>query len=418
MRKSKEKALGESVARELEVRPLAQVNEYYIDIANKFKTTKYAVLIFLVVFVLCMISIFRSDITLENCKYLIRFFSTAVSHTGEYEPIYYDTSGVVDVELFNGNLVTIKNDGVDFYDMKGNNTESHDISQVSPTVVSVGKHMIVYDLGGKGFELFNNFSKLAGETYEYPISNAAISNEGMYAVVTKSLDYQSIVYLYDHNYNLITKISKDKYITDIKINSQGNKVLIISAYTDNGVYKSEIMSYVPYTDKVQSNYELDGEFAVMCGFHSNGSYTVLTDSALLFFDKNDELVSKFKLGTIVPNNCLILDDGVVLDYNRNIVGSECELKVFDTDGSERFTSVIEDKILDTAAYTEDLYLLLDSKVSRVDWETGEITTCNIDSGATGIYIYDKEQVVIGYSNMARAYGTAELFDSVIKEEKS
>ena len=77
MKKTNVRDVDMNYTRELEVRPEAQVNEYYIDIANKFKTAKFIIIILLVVFMLFMISVFRSDVTLENCKYLIRFFSSA-----------------------------------------------------------------------------------------------------------------------------------------------------------------------------------------------------------------------------------------------------------------------------------------------------------------------------------------------------
>lgn len=417
MKKIKIKALAKKQTAELEVNPAIPVNEYYIDIANKFKTAKYAILIFLVAFILCMITIFRNDITLENCKYLIRFFSSGASvYQSSYEPIYYDTAGVIDIKLFNSNLVTIKNDGVDFYDMKGNNTESYNINYVDPTVVTKGKHLLVYDLGGNSFELFNNFSRLAGETYNYPISCAAVSNNGMYAVVTKSLDYQSVVHLYDHNYNLITEISKNKYITDIKINSKGTKLLLTCAYVEDGQFISEVVSYVPYTEKEAGNHIIENSFAVVCGFHANGGYSILTDSSLLFFNENDKKISEFELGNIVPNDCLILDDCVVLSYNKNIVGSQSEIMIFSPEGEKLHTIPVEDKILDSACFDEDLYLLLDNKIAYINTENGKTKSCEIEAGANGIYICDKEELVIGYSNMARAHIIEELF-STEKEEK-
>ena len=229
MKKAKIRDIDTGRTPELEVHPEASVNEYYIDIANKFKTAKFIVIILLVVFMLFMISVFRSDVTLENFKYLVRFFSSANTvYSGGYENIYYDTTGVMDVDVFNGDLVTVKSDSVDLYDMNGSNVASYEINQVSPTVVSRGKYMLVYDLGGNNAQLFNNFSQLTAQTYDYPISCAAVSGEGMHAVVTKSLDYQSVIHLYDHNFNLISKIYKDKYITDIRIDSSGKKLVCTS----------------------------------------------------------------------------------------------------------------------------------------------------------------------------------------------
>lgn len=399
--------------RELEVTPQAPVNEYYIDIANKFKTAKFISVIVLVVFILFMISVFRSDVTLENFKYLVRFFSSANTvYSGDYENIYYDTAGVVDVGMFNEDFVTVKNNAIDLYNMNGSNVASYDINQVTPTVVTAGKYMLVYDLGGNSFELFNNFSQLTTQTYDYPISCAAVSAEGMYAVVTSSLDYRSVIYLYDHNFKLTSKIYKDKYITDLKIDADGKKLLCVSVVvTENGGFTSEIMTYEPYTDKEESAKTVDGSFAARCGFFSDGGYGVLTDKALLFYDKGNNQISDYPLGSIVPTDCLILDDYVVLCYNENIVGSQSHVLIFKPDGSMVTDTAVDGKILDIASYMEHLYILTDGKLNSINMMTGEQLSAALEGAVTGVYVSNKNSVVIGFSNMAKAYKTAELFSA-------
>ncbi|MBQ4601612.1 MAG: hypothetical protein IJB24_02015 [Clostridia bacterium] len=410
MKKAKIRDIDLGRTPELEVHPEAPVNEYYIDIANKFKTAKFIVIILLVVFMLFMISVFRSDVTLENFKYLVRFFSSANTvYSGGYENIYYDTTGVMDVDVFNGDLVTVKNDSVDLYDMNGSNVASYDISQITPTVVSRGKYMLVYDLGGNNAQLFNNFSQLTAQTYDYPISCAAVSGEGMHAVVTKSLDYQSVIHLYDHNFNLISKIYKDKYITDIRIDSSGKKLVCTSVLAEGGRYTSEVMTYEPYTDKEESKLALPGSFAVRCGFFSDGGYAALADTALLFFDKDNNQTESYPLTGIVPTDCLILDDYAVLCYNENIVGSQSRVLVFSTKGEILMDTTVDDKILDTASYMENLYILTDGKITSLNMQTGEQLSAKVEGSATGVYMCDKNSIVIDYSNMAKALKTAEIF---------
>ena len=417
MRKNRTKDIEISSPAELEVTPAVQVNEYYIDISNKFKTAKFITLITLIVFVLLMISVFRSDITLENCRYLVRFFSSANTvYSEDYDNIYYDTAGVVSLEMFNEDLVAVKNDSIELYDMNGNNVASYDINQNTPTVVTNGKYMLVYDLGGNRFKLFNNFSMLTEGSYDYPISMGTVSPDGMYAIVTKSLDYQSVIYLYDHNFNLISKIYKDKYITDLKITSDGDRLLCISAYAENGSFISEVMTYAPYTDSQESTTVLNDTFALSCGFFSDGGYSVLSDSALLFYNSSNEKAGEFKLGNIVPTNCLILDDYVVLCYSENIVGSHSRVMVFDTDGGVLVDTTVDDKILDACAFMEELYILTDSKVTCINTETGEQLDCKVEKSAVSIFASDTGSVVIGYSNKAKAYKTGDLFDPYSEDE--
>lgn len=417
MKRNKQTEMSEDLVPELEVHPLNAVNEYYIDISNKFKTAKYAVIIILVLFVLCMISIFRNDITLENFKYLGRALtSESITYSEGYSDIYYDTAGVIDIKLFNGNLATIRTDGIEYYDMNGNNTESLELNQSNPIAVIEGKHMLVYDLGGYSYGLYNNFSKLTGESYDYPISCAAVSEEGMYAVVTKSLNYQSIIHLYDHNFNLITKIYRDKYITDIRIADDGDKLLFTSVYSSGGRFITQIESYVPYTDSEAGQYTADNSYAVTCNFFDNGNYSVLTDRALLFFDTKDTLIGEFPLGNIVPNQCFALDDHIVLAYNKNIVGSATELTVFSSKGETLYNTAVESKILDYTSNENKLYLLLDSVIVCADLPSNTLTTAVLEDQASEIFCSEEDSLVVRYSNMARVYKLSELFKSENTEE--
>lgn len=410
MRKNTSTDLEQQYTRELEVRPRVEANEYYLDIANKFKTAKFIVLIFLIVFILSMISVFRSDITLENCRYLVRFFSSgSTSYQGGYDAIYYDTEGVVSVDMFNSDLVTLKNSAIDLYNVSGSNTVSYKINYVSPTLVTEGKYMLAYDLGGKRFDIFNNFSQLSGDDFEYPITGAAVSREGKYAVVTKSLEYKSVIYLYDHNFKIISKIFKDKYTSDLKINAPGDKLLLLSFIANNGTFSSEIMTCSPYSSEANSTISLDGEYALSCGFFANGGFGVLSDRALSFYDSGDNKISEFQLGNIVPTKCLFLDNYVVLTYNKNIVGSQSEILVFAPDGSKITEATANDKILSAASFAEDLYLLLDNGVFYLNMSNGETLTAKTEDNANGIFVYDKNNIVISYSNMAKTYKVSDLF---------
>lgn len=417
MKKNNITDITEMHTRELEVTPSAPVNEYYIDVANKFRTAKFIAVIILVVFILLMISAFRGDITLENCKYLVRFFTSAHTvYSGDYDDIYYDTAGVVSVNMFNEDLAAVKNDSIELYDLNGNNVASYELNQTTPTVVTAGKYMLVYDMGSNGFKLFNNFSQLTSQTYDYPISVGTVSPEGMYAIVTKSLDYQSVIHLYDHNFNLISKVYKDKYITDIKISDGGDKLLCTSVYAENGGFVSEIMTYAPYTEDPESTVTLNGSYAAKCGFFSQGGYSVLTDSALLFFDSSNKQISKYELGSNVPTDVLMLDDHTVLCYSENIVGSHSRVLIFDRKGEIQVNTAVEDKILCASAFLDELYILTDGRATRLDMNTGEMLNADIENSPVSIFTPDANTMVICYSHNAKAYKTGEIFKQYITEE--
>jgi len=392
-------------------RPKAEPNEYYIDLSRHIKITKMLLILFLVIFLLGMITIFRHDITLENYQYMIRIFTSSGGndYAGDYQPIYFDANGTTRLGMFNGDLAVVKRDGVNFYSMSGSNTMNQPVSYSNPALITNGKYMLTYDIGGYSFDLFNNFSRLAGETFDYPISAAAVSREGMYAVVTKSLEYQSQVNLYDHNFTLLTRILKDKYVMGVGISDDGTEILVMSVYSENGRYSTEIMTLEPYSNTAKSTYTRVDSMAILGGYHTDGSYTVLSSDALLFFDGDDALINEFPISAITPTKCIVSDDCTILAYNENIVGSTTDVIVFSNDGDQKDTLELDDKLIDVDCEGDMIYMLCNNDLVRLDLSDPEPQKCRLEGGGSSVFIADAETVLISYSNKVQPYSTKSLF---------
>ena len=318
--------------------------------------------------------------------------------------------------MFNGDLAVVKRDGVNFYGMSGSNTMNQPVSYSNPALITNGKYMLTYDIGGYSFDLFNNFSRLAGETFDYPISTAAVSREGMYAVVTKSLEYQSQVNLYDHNFTLLTRILKDKYVMNVGISDDGSEILVMSVYSENGKYSTEIMTLEPYSNTAKSTYNRVDSMAVLGGYHADGSYSVLCSDALLFFDKNDTLVNEFPITAITPTKCIVSSDCTILAYNENIVGSTTDIIVFSNDGEQITTLELDDKLIDVDCLGDVIYMLCNNNLVRLDLNDSKPQKCRLEGGGSSVFIADPETVLISYSNKVQPYSTESLFADDKEEE--
>ncbi len=399
-------------------RPKAEPNEYYIDLSRHIKIAKMLLILFLIIFLLGMITIFRHDITLENYQYMIRIFTSSGTsdYAGDYQPIYFDSNGTTRLGMFNGDLAVVKRDGVNFYSMGGSTTMEQSVSYSNPALITSGKYMLTYDIGGYSFDLFNNFSRLAGETFDYPISTAAVSREGMYAVVTKSLEYQSQVNLYDHNFTLLTRILKDKYVMGVGISDDASEILVMSVYSENGIYNTEIMTLEPYSNTAKSTYTRAGSMAILGGYHSDGSYTVLCSDALLFFDKDDNLVEEYPIGVITPTKCIVSDGCTILAYNENIVGSTTEIILFSTDGSQITTLELDDKLIDIDCASNDVYMLCNDDLIHLDINDLKTKKSSLEGGGSAVFIADNDTVLVSYSNKVQPYSVESLFGDAESEK--
>ena len=231
----------------------------------------------------------------------------------------------------------------------------------------------------------------------------------MYAVVTKSLEYQSEVNLYDHNFTLLTRILKDKYVMGVGISDDASEILVMSVYSENGSYSTEIMTLEPYSNTAKSTVTRAGSMAILGGYHADGSYTVLCSDALLFFDKDDNLIEEFSLGAITPTKCIISDNCTILAYNENIVGSATKVMVFVPEGEEMTSLVLEEKLIDVACENNTAYMLCNEKLIKLDIKSQKTEIGSIEGGGSAVFAADSSTVLVSYSNKVQPYSAENLF---------
>ncbi|MBQ7500127.1 MAG: hypothetical protein IJT91_04465 [Clostridia bacterium] len=392
--------------------PETEPNEEYLGLSSSFRAAKYITLIFLIVFLVAMTSIFRRDITAENFKYLVRYMNTtALEYSGDYRTIYYDPNDTTDIALFNNDIAVLKNNSVALFDLRGNNTFNYTLNYTDSMMVSAGKYILVYDMTAGRYDILNNFTSLHSESFEYPITAAAIASNGTYAVVTRDIQFRSVIKIYDSHFRLITNIYKDKYVMDIRINETGDELLIISVYAESGNIETEVMTYSPYSENANNTFTIDGSMGISGGYHKDGSYTVLCDSGIVFFNKKGKNISQFDFGQTVPTKGLHTENYTIFTHDRNVVGEASVITFFDPTGKEKAATVIAEKIVDMKYHDGYLYVLSENRLYRYSPENDELTYCDIESGGTRLFAYDRNTALIAYTGKIKVYSLSEMFST-------
>ena len=163
------------------------INPYFIVISNRFKTAKYITACILVVYLLAAVVLFRDEITVENLRYLFKDIEMGEnSITESSDIIKYDADIQVQLATYKGDLVVAGSSYFYLCDLQGNKRLSENSTFSNPIVLTGDKYLLVYGLSEHTYTLYNAFAQLHTATTEYPISCAALSNKGMYAIVTRT----------------------------------------------------------------------------------------------------------------------------------------------------------------------------------------------------------------------------------------
>lgn len=385
-------------------------NPYYIGIARRFKLAKYITVIFLVLYLLFMIAFFRDEITIENFRYFIKYLDTSSpEYTKETRTIYYDPSTTLRLGVFKGDLAVISGSSANLYNMIGSKILSYDLNYPLPILVSSKKYMLIYSQGGYSYTINNAFSKLHSETYQFPITGAAVSDNGMYALISKTMEYRSVAYIYDKNFNLISQIMKDKLIMGIAFTPDENEILIMSIFNNNGDFATEILTLNPYSDTPKVLLSLDGTYGINAGYHSDKSFTVICDSKILFYNNSGELTGSYNYTNSSIAAYQIADDYTAMVFHENIVGNNNEVILFDTSGKIIFQETFYGHVSSVTLKSTHAYIVFSDNIAEIDIAAKTSKTAGIEMGCINGMLKDDDSIIVCYSQHANTFTLTELF---------
>ena len=135
--------------------------KYYQKAALAVKITRYIATFLFIVFVLSCIFIFRSDITVENIQYLMKYAdfydNTEVPDSAE---ISVNADSESHVFMLRDNLAVVSRSGIGLYEFSGKKLFNYSLAYSDPGVSSDGRDILVYDITGNEISIFNSFSRV------------------------------------------------------------------------------------------------------------------------------------------------------------------------------------------------------------------------------------------------------------------
>ncbi len=399
------------------VRHAPDINEYYRSAAVKFRAAKYMTLIALVAFLIFSFTFMRKDITLENLRYLLKFISFTNTETSITAPkINYASGDPNRLDLFVGDLVTLTNDGYALYDSRGNQIMSEDISYKSPVLKLSDRFALCYDLGGSSFSVLNTFAKLYDGTTDYPITDAAVADDGTFAVASSTREYRTLVTLYDDDFKPINRVLKNDHLMGVEMKPDGSEVAIMTSGTENGAFYTRIELIEPGKDRARRSCEIDG-LGYMLYYTSDG-FAVVTDEALCFLDGELNLLAASKHGsTPVMTECS--SKYVIRVLSDGIIGNSYFCEIFDLSGKLVYSGGFEGKLSAIASDDsgEYIFILAGDRVIRINLYNKKIGSIAVEQDAIDILPQDADSFLLAKRNYALTY-ELENFDEQYYERPS
>ncbi|MBR6917828.1 MAG: hypothetical protein IKN38_06550 [Clostridia bacterium] len=347
-------------------------SEYYAKIAKRYKVLKFVSLGILLIYLLGMLVLYRSQITYDNLMYLMKDLDTDIDAAGTvFEDIKYDESSKLSAAMYKGYFAAATTGSLTLYNTTGNAEREFPISMENPKVLSGDKYLMVYDVGGNTYSLYTSLLCVLSKQTEYTLQGAALSENGCSAIITRARENRYSVNFYDENFKEVSKIYKDKYVMDAALSNDGKRYAVVSCEVFGTDVTCEVMSGRCDSESAATT-TIDGAMPLECSFFSDGSFCVVCDSAVTFFSKDGAEVARRALNGHGVSGISFTGNSVMIVESRNIVDSRSTATVFDSTGVEIASETLEAKIASSALGNSAMFFAYDGKIHKISFDRTKI----------------------------------------------
>jgi len=355
-----------------QITPEMPQNPHYEAISARLGILQ--VLLYFTLFAFVILSFISNTelITYRNFYYFFKDLNNSFESisTEQVDSVTYATASEQSFALYRNGLAVAGNTSVTVFSETGRQTLSQTVAYKSPVAEGAGKYLLVYELGGTQYSLYNSETQLFTGKSDYPIKGAAVSDSGMYAIVSSSEKYTSVVSLYNSNFSLINRYNKNGYVMDVDINAGGEQIAILTSVQRDGLFHTDLMLHQPGTDGEGTTVSIGNALALQCAYTkaegvgvlcSNGYSYVRDGASSVFFAFDEKSILTADLGR----------DGTVICLRNDAVSNQNDLVVFDENGSLLYQNASSVPVRRVAKCQGSVFLLHDSGVTRLSLSTGE-----------------------------------------------
>lgn len=375
-------------------------NEKFLSVAAALSKAKWITALILLFAVLSSVIFAGDELTVYNLQYLMKHFDVnSEGNSDNFATLKYESDASYSFAYYKDDFVIINSTNIDYYDMRGNSVMSDTLSMSDPTAISTEKYLYVYDQGNVSYSVYDSFFNVHSDVLQYPIRDFATCDEGSYAIVTRSLEYRGVVYFYDKNFKLKNEIYKDKLIFDVALSSDGSRIAVLSAETnERGEFYTEVQSLAQGSEEPEFTKTIEDCFPVGVGYFANGNLGVVCQDRLIVFGSGGGIIGEYKFVERTPTSCSFNGDVVTVSFGETVIGVNSRLLVFDAAATLKTETVIDGQVKKILLDDSYAYVLLTDAVARVDLSDGTTILEQTGSNPLDVLVRGAESLLLCYGN--------------------
>ena len=359
------------------------VNGYYESVSERYGVAQVILYLSLLAFVVISLLSNTGLITYQNLYYFFRDLNASaetvdVLHT---DAVSYPTDVSQSFTLYRQGLAVAGNTSVTLFTATGRQVLSKSIQYQNPVAVGSGKYLLVYELGGTQYSLYNSYGQIYAGRAESPLQGAAVSESGMYALVTQSAQSPSVVELYDSDFDPVARYPyPDAYVTDLALNAKGSQLAVLTSTAEGGMFTSRLQIYRTGEAEELASLDMHAGLGLRCAFTGSGTVAVLCSAGVYFVSDRGTLETEYAFHGQTVACADVNGSGCAVVLKKSGNSAENEIIVFDKSGKMMYNNKTVEKADAIALCGGSLFLRQPDGVLRVRCADGseEKTACVTD----------------------------------------
>ena len=371
-------------------------NDYYEAVSERFGLAQVFLYLLLLAFVAVSLLTNTDLITYQNLYYFVKDLNAAGENVDvlNSDAVSYPTDLSQSFTLYRQGLAVAGNTSVTVFTATGRQTISKNVQYQNPVAVGTGKYLLVYELDGTQYSLYNSYTQIHSGKTDAPIRCAAMSDSGMYAIVTDSEQYASVVRLYSSDFELLNQYRYNGYVTDVAIDQKGNYLSVLMSKTENGAFVTSMNVYEPKKDTVFSQCTVGNGLGLRCGFTESGDVAVLCGNGVYYVSVRGKLITEWAFDGMELTAFDMTRDGcvAVLKKSGNIL--ENRVIVFDKSGKMMYNDVVNQSVQSAVLGSDAVFLMQSEGVLRLDPTDGSATFLECETEGRVLLASDDGRILL------------------------
>lgn len=349
-------------------------NEYYESVSARLGVVQVILYLSLLAFV--VLSFFRNTnlITYQNFYYFFKDLNASAETVDVFasDSVSYPTSDNQSFTLYRKGLAVVGNNAVTVFTATGRQTLSKSISYQNPVAVGSGKYLLVYELGGTQYSLYNSYTQLYSGRSDFPIYGASVSDSGMYALLSHSEQYNSVVSLYSSNFALLNRYNKNGYVMDVALNEKGTLLALLTSSSQNGLYQTEVSLHIPREGGNGTVTSIGSSLGLSLSFTASGGISVLCGNGISYVTADGKLSSFYDFEGKEILCAELSEDGAAVCLRSSAISEKNHVIVFDKSGKMLYNGDVTDTVTQITRSGNSVYWVTANRIDLLELSSGEV----------------------------------------------